>query len=346
MQILKKKLVFIAEISANHDGQLNNVFKLIDDAKKNDADLIKLQTFKPENMTINSSKKEFLVKDGIWKNQKLYDLYAKGQTPYKWHKKIFKYSKKKKIQCFSTPFHEDDVDFLETLKTPLYKVASFELNHIPLIKKIAKTQKPIIISTGMAKLNEIELAYKTAKRYGAKEIILLYCVSNYPAKDSDFNLNNIEFLIKKFNCRVGLSDHSNNTEIAKAAIAAGATVIEKHIALRNNTKSLDYKFSLKDKEIKYFINSLKNVVSLMGKKNFFRPKSEYKNRKFRRSIFASQDIQKGEKFSRKNLKILRPSIGLEPLFFDKILGQKSRFNVKKNSPIRKTLIRKIKLIKT
>lgn len=342
MQILKKKLVFIAEISANHDGHLNNVFKLINDAKQYGADLVKLQTFKPENMTINSSKKEFLVKDGIWKNQKLFDLYSKGQTPYRWHKKIFEYSKKKKIQCFSTPFHEDDVDFLESLKTPLYKVASFELNHIPLIKKIAKTRKPIIISTGMAKLNEIELAYKTAKRFGAKDIILLYCVSNYPAKESDFNLNNINFLIKKFNCRVGLSDHSNNPEIAKAAVAAGATIIEKHIALRDKKKSLDYKFSLKDKEIKYFINSLDSVMSLMGKKNFFRPKSEFKNRKFRRSIFASQNILKGEKFSRKNLKILRPSIGLEPLFFEKIIGKKSRFSVKKNLPIRKALIEKFK----
>ena len=200
--------------------------------QKYGADLAKLQTFKPENMTIDSSNKNFLVKNGIWKNQKLYELYKKGQTPYEWHKKIFDYSKKK-IPCFSTPFHEDDVDFLESLKTPLYKVASFELNHIPLIKKISKTHKPIIISTGMAKLTEIELAFNTAKKFGAKEVILLYCVSNYPAKNSDFNLNNIRYLIKRFNCRVGLSDHSNNTEIAKAAIAAGASVIEKHIALRS-----------------------------------------------------------------------------------------------------------------
>ena len=225
-------------------------------------------------------------------------------------------------------------------------MASFELNHIPLIRKIAKTRKPIIISTGMAKLNEIELAFNTAKKFGAKDIILLYCVSNYPAKNSDFNLNNIKFLINRFNCRVGLSDHSNDIEVARAAIGAGATVVEKHIALRKKKNSLDYKFSLKDKEIKFFRKSIDDTISLLGKKNFFRPKSEFNNRKFRRSIFASKDICKGEKFSKKNLKILRPALGIEPYFFDRLLGQKSRFNIKKDSPIKKNLIKQLKLIKT
>jgi pseudaminic acid synthase len=343
MQILKKQPLLIAEISANHNGKIDNALKLISEAKKYGADLIKLQTFKPENMTLNTHKKKFMVKEGIWKNKSLFELYQKGQTPYDWHKKIFNFCKKKKIGCFSTPFHEEDVDFLETLKCPMYKVASFELNYLNLIKKIAKTKKPIILSTGMAKLNEIEIAFNTAKRFGASEIIILYCVSNYPAKNKDFNLNNINFLKKKFNCKVGLSDHSKDNEIVKAAVASGATIIEKHVALRKEKKALDYDFSLKDKEIKTFKSDILNTYDLLGKNFFFREKVEFKNRKFRRSIFTKKVIKKGEKFTKHNLQILRPAIGISPYHYEKLLKQKSPFNFKKNSHLPKSLIRALKL---
>ena len=226
----------VAEISANHCGNFALAKKLIKCAKINNADAVKLQTYTADTMTIKSNKKYFKIKSGLWKNYNLWDLYNEAQTPLKWHKKLFEYGKKIGITVFSTPFDETAVDFLEKLKCPMYKVASFEMTDIPLIKKIASTKKPIIISTGMANLKEIETTYKIAKKYGAKDITLLYCVSNYPAKNSDFNLNNIKILKKKFKCRVGLSDHSKDEKVAVTAINAGAEIIEKHIALDNQKK--------------------------------------------------------------------------------------------------------------
>jgi len=225
-----KKTYFIAEISANHNGSLQQAKKIIYTAKKYGADAVKLQTYTPDTMTIKSKKSDFKIQGGLWDGKTLWDLYKKAQTPFEWHKELFGYAKKIKITCFSTPFDESAVDLLESLNCPFYKVASFEMNHIPLIKRIAQTKKPIIISTGMANLKEIDIAYKTAKKNGAKEIILLYCVSNYPSKISDFNFNNIRILKERYNCKVGFSDHSIDNKVVGAAIAAGAEVIEKHIA--------------------------------------------------------------------------------------------------------------------
>ena len=191
---LKKTPFFVAEISANHNGSILHAKKLIKIAKNCGVDAVKLQSYTPNTLTIKSNKPDFKIKDGLWKGKTLWDLYEKAHTPFEWHKELFDYAKKLKITCFSTPFDESAVDLLENLNCPFYKVASFEMNHIPLIKKIAQTKKPIIISTGMANLKEIDLAYKTAKKNGAKEIILLYCVSNYPSKISDFNFNIIRIL--------------------------------------------------------------------------------------------------------------------------------------------------------
>jgi len=233
-----KNSFFIAEVSANHNGSLSRAKKIIYTAKKYGADAVKLQTYTPNTITIKSKKKDFVIRGGLWNGNTLWDLYKKAQTPFEWHKELFDYAKKIKITCFSTPFDESAVDLLESLNCPFYKVASFEMNHIPLIKKIAQTRKPIIISTGMANLKEIDLAYKTAKKNGAKEIILLYCVSNYPSKISDFNFNNIKILKERYNCKVGFSDHSTDNKVVAAAIAAGAEVIEKHIALERQKKVL------------------------------------------------------------------------------------------------------------
>jgi len=328
-----KKPFLIAEISANHCGNFLIAKKLIKCAKQNGADAVKLQTFTPGTMTINSNKKYFKIKSGLWKGHTLWDLYEKAHTPLEWHKKLFDYAKKLKIQIFSTPFDESAVDFLETLHCPIYKVSSFEMTDIPLLKKIASTKKPMIISTGMATLNEIELSYKTAKKYGSKDITLLYCVSNYPSKNSDFNLNNIKILKKKFNCTVGLSDHSTDDVVAVSAIASGAEVIEKHIALQNQKKGLDIKFSLRGSEIKDFRKKIDSAYELIGKNNFFRNKSENKSKLFRRSIFVIKDIQKGQKFTKKNIKRIRPGNGLEPRLYEGLIGKKAKKNLHKGNPL-------------
>jgi len=333
---------FIAEISANHCGNFNLAKKLIRCAKENGADAVKLQTYTADTMTIKSNKKYFKVNSGLWKGYNLWDLYDEACTPLKWHKKLFEFGKKNKITVFSTPFDESAVDFLEKLKCPIYKVASFEMTDNLLIKKIALTKKPIIISTGMANLKEIETAYYTAKRFGAKDITLLYCVSNYPSKNSDFNLNNIKILKKKFNCKVGLSDHSKDNKIAIAAVAAGAEVIEKHIALNNQKKGLDIAFSLKGNEIRKFRNIINESYSLLGKKTFFRNKSEEKSKVFRRSIFATNDIKKGEKFSKNNIRRIRPGYGLSPIYYEKLLGKKSPFYLRKDEPIKKNILKILK----
>jgi len=335
---------FIAEISANHCGSLNKAIKLIKCAKDNGANAVKLQTFTADTMTIKSNKKYFKINKGLWKGYNFWDLYNKAHTPLEWHKKLFDYAKKIGIIIFSTPFDETAVDFLEKLKCPMYKVASFEMTDIPLIKKIASTKKPVIISTGMANLNEIELTYKVAKKYGAKNITLLYCVSNYPSKNSDFNLNNIKVLKDKFKCRVGLSDHSKNDKIAIACIAAGAEVVEKHIALDNQKKGLDIEFSLKGKEIKRFKSSIDEVYKLLGKKYFYRTKSEDSNKVFRRSIFIVKNILKGEKFTKYNIRRIRPGYGVSPIYYEKILNKKSPSNLKRGDPLNLNILKKIKII--
>ena len=263
-----KKPYFIAEISANHCGSISRAKNLIKLAAKSGADAVKFQTYTADTMTIKSSREEFKIKDGLWKGHTLWDLYNKAKTPYSWHKSLFNFAKKEKITCFSSPFDDSAVDLLESLSCPFYKVASFELTHIPLIKRIAKTNKPMIISTGMSNLKEIDIAYKTAKSNGCKEIVLLYCVSNYPSKISDFNLNNINILKKRYGCTIGFSDHSIDNSIGAAAVAAGAEVIEKHIALQNQNKGFDVKFSLKGKQVKEYIDELNKISLLMGKKFF------------------------------------------------------------------------------
>ena len=340
---LKKTPFFIAEISANHNGSLSHAKKLINLAKKYGADAVKLQSYTPDTITIKSDKKDFKIKEGLWNGKTLWDLYKKAQTPFEWHKDLFDYAKKLKICCFSTPFDETAVDLLESLNCPFYKVASFEMNHIPLIKKIAQTKKIIIISTGMANLKEIDLAYKTAKNNGAKEIILLYCVSNYPSKISDFNFNNIRILKERYKCKVGFSDHSTDNKVVAAAVAAGAEVIEKHIALEEQKKGFDLAFSLRGKEINDYVKVIRDTFLIMGKKYFFRNTSENQSLKYRRSIYAVSDIKKGEKLNKKNIRIIRPGFGVQPVYFEKLINKKSPFNIKRETPLKKSLLKKLRI---
>jgi len=344
--MIKNKIpFFVAEISANHCGNINLAKKLIKCAKDNGADAAKLQTYTADTMTIQSNKKYFKIKNGLWKGYDLWNLYNEAHTPLEWNKKLFDYGKKLGITIFSTPFDETAVNLLEKLKCPMYKVASFEITDLLLIKKISQTKKPIIISTGMASMEEIESAYRTAKNYGAKNITLLYCVSNYPSKNIDFNLNNIKILKNKFKCRVGLSDHSKDNRVAIAAVAAGAEVVEKHIALDKQKRGLDIEFSLKGKEIKKFKEDINLAYNLLGKNYFYRNKSEKKSKIFRRSIFATENIKKGEKFNNQNIRRIRPGYGLEPKYYEKLIGKKSPITLDKGQPLKKFILYKLKINK-
>ena len=334
----KNTPILVAEISANHNGSLVKAKKLIDCAKENGADIVKLQTYTPETMTIKSNKKDFKIQKGLWKGNSLWDLYSKAQTPFVWQKTLFNYAKKKKILCFSTPFDETAVKLLEKLHCPFYKISSFEMTDIPLIKEIAKTKKPVIISTGLASLKEIEYSIKSARKYGIKDIIILYCVSSYPAKLEDFNLNNINILKKKFNCIVGFSDHSTDNKVAETAVAMGAEIIEKHIGLENQKDGLDIKFSLKGKKIKKFKKDIVKAYNLLGKNYFYRSKKESANIKYRRSIYVTKKIKKGDKFTTSNIRRIRPGYGMEPRFYEKLIGKISKKNISAGTPFKKFFI--------
>ena len=338
---MKNKIFFIAEISANHCGNFELAKKLIKCAKINGVDAIKLQTYTADTMTNKSNKKYFKIKKGLWKGYYLWDLYNKAQTPLKWHKELFKYGKNLGLKVFSTPYDETAVDFLEKLKCPIYKIASFEMTDLNLIKKVSKTKKPLIISTGMANLKEIETSVKVAKQNGAKDITLLYCVSNYPSSVDDFNLNNIKILKDKFKCRVGISDHSLDNRVAIASIACGAEVVEKHIALDNQKEGFDIDFSIKGKEIKKLRNDIDIAFKLLGKNFFFRNKNEKKSKIFRRSIFTTKDIKKGQKFTKDNVRVIRPGHGLEPKYFNRILNKKSPLNIDKDEPLKSSILKNI-----
>jgi len=337
---VNKKPFFIAEISANHCGSIIKAKKLIHLAKKSGADAVKLQTYTPGMMTLKEQK--FIIKKGLWKNMNLWKLYKEAQTPLEWHKELFSYAKKLNIKIFSTPFTVDAVDFLEKLNCKAYKIASFEMNDLNLIKKVSKTGKPVIISTGLASLKEIETSFNVAKMNGCHDITLLYCVSNYPSSQGDFNLNNIKILKDKFNCRVGLSDHSIGNDIAKLSIALGAEIFEKHIALKNQKKGHDIKFSAKGSDIKKYKDELIKTSKLFEKYSFFRSKKEMKNIIFRRSIFARINIKKDEIFTEKNIYTLRPNIGLAANYYPFILGKKSPIIIKKNSVLKKSILSNLK----
>lgn len=340
-----KKPYLVAEISANHSGNLKKALKIIKEAKENGANAVKIQTFLPDEMTFDSNHKRFIINDGLWKGYNLWKLYSNAQTPFKWHKELFKYAKHLDITLFSTPFGIRSLELLENLNCPIYKIASFEMLHLSLVKEIAQTRKPMIISTGMSNLKEIEISYNTALKYGAKDIALLYCVSNYPAKIEDFNLQNIKILKKKFGCVVGFSDHSTDNIVAAGAVTAGAMIFEKHIALSGKSKSLDSDFSLRGKELREYKENLEKSYILFKRNNFFRTKDELKNFIFRRSIFAQKDIKKGEKFTKINLTIVRPGDGCSPIYFEKLIGKKSPYNIKKFKPINNDILKKLKIKK-
>ena len=330
-----KPPLLIAEISCNHNGDRNSFLKHIYKAAKSGADLIKIQSYEPIDMTIKSTNKNFKINKGPWKKKYLWNLYKKAQTPFKWHKEAFNLAKKINTPIFSTPFSIRAVDMLEKLKTPLYKISSFEITDLKLIERIAKTRKPVILSTGMASFHEINRAVNFIKKYH-NNIILFYCVSGYPTPENEVNLSNIQLLKKKFpNTLIGLSDHTNSINSSLAASVMGIVAIEKHFKISNNVISEDSKFSINPKQFSRLKNLLKIYYDIKGKKAFRIKKSEYSSKIFRRSIFSTKKIIKGEKFSKKNIDTYRPAIGLCASNFFKIIGKRSTKTLNKFIPIRK-----------
>jgi pseudaminic acid synthase len=332
---IKKKPILISEISGNHGGKLSNAMKLIREAAKNGSDLIKLQTYNPKKLTLDSDNPEFIIKDkkSIWKKRKLFDLYSEGQTPREWHYKLFEEAKKYNIKCFTSIFDEDDIEFLEKLKVPAYKIASFESTHFPLIEKVIKTKKPILISTGLNNYKEIQELVRFLKKKNCKKFALLKCTSSYPAKLDSLNLSLISDMRKKFKCEIGYSDHSLGYTAAIGSIHYGASFIEKHICL-NKSIGIDAKFSLEVKNIFDFKNYLIDAYETKGKIIYGPTKDEKNYLKFRRSIYTSKDILKNEKFTKKNLVIIRPSLGLEPKNIKKIIGKRAKCKIKFATPLK------------
>jgi pseudaminic acid synthase len=327
-----KKPFVIAELSANHNGNINNIYKLIDKAKKNGASAIKIQSYTPDSMTLDCKNKYFYIKNGLWKSSYLYDLYKKGTTPYSWHKKIFDYAKKKNILCFSSPFDIEAVNLLEKLKVKLYKIASFEINHIPLLEKVGKTKKPVIVSTGMASIQDVNFAIKTLKKSGSIDIVILHCISAYPSKPQNYNLNFINKL-KKFNLPIGLSDHTVGNSVAKTAIGMGVKIFEKHLKL-DSKKGIDSKFSTNPVNFKSYIDDINLSFTCMGNENFNRIKIEGDNKRYRRSIFISRNVSKNDIVTEDNIAVIRPSNGIHPKFYKKVIGKKFKNNKKKGTPLK------------
>lgn len=329
----KRRPIIVAEISGNHKGQKSKFLKLIKSAVINGADMVKIQTYSPEDITMNKKEPKFMIKDGIWKKKYLWDLYKKAHTPYSWHKDAFQLAKKLKTILFSSPFSKKSVDFLEKLNVKLYKLASFELTDLSLIDYIARKKKPIIISIGMASFKEIDRALRQIEKYH-KKIIILFCVSGYPTKLEDANVNTINKLKKKYkNYLIGLSDHTNDITSSVAATSLGACLIEKHFNLSKKNKTTDSEFSILPHQLKELRKVSENIFLSLGKE-FVGPKKAEKNSlRLRRSLFAIKDIKKGDKFSEKNIRAFRPKIGLGAENYFSLIGKKSKKFLKKGSPI-------------
>lgn len=323
----------IAELSANHNGSFENALKTIDAAKKCGADAIKIQTYTADTMTIDCDLPDFMVKGGLWDGFKLYDLYKSAETPYEWHEEIFAHAKKIGITIFSTPFDETAVDLLEKLNTPAYKIASFEIVDLPLIKYVAKTGKPIILSTGMASEDEIEEAIKTARDSGCNQLVLLHCISSYPAPIDQANIKQISKLIERFNVIAGLSDHTLGTTASVAAVAQGASIIEKHFTLDRKEKGPDSEFSLEPIDLKKLCLDAKNAWLSLGNPGFKRQRAEEGSRIFRRSLYFVKDLKKGHVINYNDVRRIRPGNGLPPKYLEKIIGKTLIKNVTKGQGV-------------
>tara|TARA_A100001011_G_scaffold399855_1_gene510583 strand:+ start:4102 stop:5148 length:1047 start_codon:yes stop_codon:yes gene_type:complete len=332
----------VAEMSGNHKQSLSRSLKLVDIALKSGAHFLKLQTFKPESMTINSKNKQFIVKNpnSLWDKNSLFNLYKKSAMPWEWQKKIILKCKKNGLECFSSPFDKESFEFLESLNVPAYKIASFEITHLPLIDMVSKSKKPIIISTGMASKKEISQAIKVVKKNNNNKIILMKCTSNYPSEPSEANLKTIVNMRRTFNCEIGLSDHTIGIGTSIASVAYGASIIEKHFTINNNDGAVDSKFSMEPKQLKQLVNETNNAWHSKGHIKYgTSSRNENKNKIFRRSVFTKKELKKNHIIKIDDLIILRPKIGLEPNQLNRIVGKKITRDLKKFSSIKAKLIK-------
>ena len=337
----KYKPFIVAEMSGNHNGSLKRALMIVKKAAECGVSAIKLQTYTPDTMTFKSNKKDFLVtsKKSIWHGKNLYDLYKIAQTPWEWHERIFNEAKKYGLVYFSTPFDETSIKFLQKFKVPIFKVASPENTDLRLVKLLAKTGKPIIISLGMATLKEIKKTIHVAKSNGCKKIILLKCTTAYPADSIESNLASISLLRKKFNCEIGFSDHTLGIGASVAAVSLGASVIEKHFTLDKKEGGVDEKFSLDPDEMKALVIESNNAWKSIGKIKLGPSKSEKINLKFRRSIYVVKNVKIGEKLNKSNIKCIRPGFGLATQYFDSILNRSFKKNIKSGTALKRHMFK-------
>lgn len=319
----------IAELSANHNGSLERALETIDAAVRSGADAIKLQTYTADTMTIDCGDADFMIKGGLWDGFKLYDLYKWAQTPFEWHQAMFEHARKRGIIVFSTPFDETAVDLLESLDAPVYKIASFEMIDLPLIRYVARTGKPMIMSTGMANEQEIEEAVRAAREAGCRDLVLLHCISSYPAPMDQANLNQIPELARRFGVATGLSDHTMGTTASVASIALGAVAIEKHFTLSRADKGPDSEFSLEPAELERLCRETRDAWSALGRSGYTRQPAEAANKIFRRSIYFVRDLPAGAVVGPQDIRRIRPGMGIPPKHFDELLGRKLKVAVKR-----------------
>ena len=330
----RTKCFIIAELSANHGGKLEIALETVRAAKRAGADAIKLQTYTADTITLDSKKEYFKINQGThWDGQYLYDLYKDAFLPWEWHKPIFALAKKEGLVCFSSPFDFTAVDFLEKLNCPIYKIASFEITDIPLIEYVASKGKPIIISTGIAEIQDIELAISACKSQGNNDITILKCTSAYPSDPTDANLKTIADIQKRFNVKVGLSDHTMGIEAPMIAVAMGAQVIEKHFILDKSIGGADAHFSLDEKEFKQMIDAVRLTEKMMGKIDYEMTEKKQKSRQFSRSLFITKNVNIGETISKDNVRSIRPGFGLHPKELPSIIGKKFSQNQEKGTPL-------------
>ncbi|MGD8105570.1 pseudaminic acid synthase [Pantoea sp. FN0302] len=333
----------IAELSANHNGKIENALRLIEEAKIAGADAIKLQTYTADTITLNSDSEDFQIHGGLWNGKTLYNLYKEAAMPWEWHSVLFEHARKQDITIFSSPFDNTAVDLLEDLNAPAYKIASFEAIDLPLIRYVASTGKPMIISTGMADAEEIQEAIEAAKAGGCKELAILHCVSGYPAPAEDYNLRTVKDMMDRFGLVTGLSDHTIDNTTAITSVALGAAIIEKHFTLNRAGGGPDDSFSLEPPEMKALCDGAKTAWAALGQVDYGRKSSEQGNVKFRRSLYFVKDMACGDVITTASIRSVRPGFGLPPKYFDQIIGKSVKSNIKANTPVTVESINEFKL---
>lgn len=323
----------IAEMSANHNGNIETAFKLIEAAKQSGADAVKLQTYRPDTITLDSDAEEFRIRGGLWDGRTLFDLYREAHMPWEWHAPLFAHARKHGITIFSSPFDNTAVDLLEDLNAPAYKIASFEAVDLALIKYVASTGKPMIISTGMADAEEIQEAINAAREGGCKELAILHCVSGYPAPSEDYNLRTIPDMIGRFGLVTGLSDHTLDNTTAVTSVAMGAAIIEKHFTLDRQGGGPDDSFSLEGPELTSLCKDTKTAWAALGNVDYGRKSSEQGNVQFRRSLYFVKDLTVGEIITADSVRSVRPGFGLAPKYLPQVIGKKVKFSVKSGTAV-------------